>query len=58
MKIIRAVVAGERNPKKLAQMRDPRCFKSQDEIEKSLTGHWREEHIFSLQQALELYDFY
>ncbi len=58
MKIIRAIVAGERNPKVLAQFRDHRCAKSQEEIEKSLSGHWREEHIFSLQQALELYDFY
>lgn len=58
MKIIRAIVTGERDPKVLAQMRDHRCAKSQEEIEKSLTGTWRAEHIFSLQQALELYDFY
>ena len=58
MKIIRAIVDGQRDPKQLAQLRDYRCFKSQEEIEKSLIGTWREEHLFSLRQALELYDFY
>lgn len=58
MQIIRAIVNGERDPKKLAKMRDPRCKNSVDVIEKSLTGNYREEHLFSLQQALESYDFY
>lgn len=58
MKIIRAIVAGQRDPKILAQFRDSRCAKSIEEIEKSLTGHWKNEHLFSLQQALELYDYY
>src|SRR3990167_3922822 len=58
MKIIRSIVAGVRDPKVLAEMRNYRCAKSEDEIEKALTGHWREEHLFELQQALELYDFY
>jgi transposase len=58
MKIIRAIIAGERDSKILAQFRDCRCAKSAKEIEKSLTGHWKNEHLFSLQQALELYDFY
>jgi len=58
MKIIRAIIAGQRDPKVLAQFRDYRCAKSVKEIEKSLTGHWKNEHLFSLQQALELYDFY
>jgi hypothetical protein len=57
MKIIRAIVAGEHNPKTLAQFRDRRCAKTIKEIEKSLTGHMQEEHLFSLQQALESYDF-
>ncbi len=56
--IIRAIVAGERDPVKLAQMRNPRCAHSQDEIAKALTGHYRPEHVFALQQALALYDFY
>ena len=58
MNIIRAIVAGTRDPKVLAQFRNYRCAKSLEEIEKSLTGHWKKEHLFSLQQALELYDFY
>ena len=58
MKIIRAIIAGERDPKVLAQFRDRRCAKSVKEIEESLRGHWKNEHLFSLQQALELYDFY
>lgn len=58
MQIIRAIVAGQRDPKVLAKYRHYRCAKSLEEIEKSLTGHWKKEHLFSLQQALELYDFY
>jgi transposase len=56
--IIRAIVAGERDPHKLAALRDGRCKKSEEEIGKALTGTWREEHLFVLKQALELYDFY
>jgi transposase len=58
LRIIRAIVAGERNPKQLALNRDRRCKSTLEVIEKSLTGHYREEHIFSLSQALELYDTY
>jgi hypothetical protein len=58
MTIVRSIVAGERDPKKLAQFRDPRCKHSQEIIEKSLTGNYRPEHLFSLQQALESFDFY
>jgi len=56
--VIRAIVSGERDPKVLAAFRDPGCKKSAEEIEKALTGTWREEHLFILKQALELYDFY
>lgn len=58
LQIIRAIVAGERDPVKLAQMRNPRCAHSQDEIAQALTGHYRPEHVFVLRQALALYDFY
>ena len=58
MQIIRAIVAGQRDPKILSKFRHNRCAKPVEEIEKSLTGHWKDEHLFSLQQALELYDFY
>jgi len=58
MQIIRAIVNGERDPKKLAQFRDRRCKNPVDVIEKSLAGNYREEHLFSLRQNLESYDFY
>ena len=58
LKIIRAIVNGERNPKVLASFRNKQCKNSEETIEKSLTGSYREEHIFALKQALELYDLY
>ena len=58
MRIIRAIVAGERDPHQLAQFRDPRCAKSEAEIAKALTGNYRPEHVFELKQSLALYDFY
>jgi transposase len=58
MLIMRAIVAGEHDPVKLARFRNPRCASSEDEIAKALHGHYRAEHLFALQQALELYDFY
>ena len=58
MKIIRGILSGERNPKKLSKYRHPLCKKSEKEIAKSLHGNWRDEHLFSLQQAVALYDFY
>ena len=58
MQIIRAIVTGEHEPVKLAQYRNPRCRSSQSEIAKSLEGHYKAEHLFALQQALEGYDFY
>src|SRR5512136_1374891 len=58
LKIIRAIVAGEHNPKVLASFREPGCKKSEVEITKSLEGHYKRELLFTLKQALELYDFY
>jgi transposase len=58
MKIIRAIVNGERDPKVLAQYRDPHCKQSLSTIESALVGNYRSEHLFSLKQALEIYDFY
>jgi transposase len=58
MKIIRSILAGERNPEVLARYRDKRCAKSQTEIAKSLEGNYKREHLFALKQAVELYDFY
>lgn len=56
--IIRAIVAGERNPRMLAQLRNYRIRASEAEIAKSLEGTWKEEHLFCLAQALSLYDTY
>lgn len=57
-RIIRAIVAGERDPFKLAVLRNYRCKKDEAEIAKALTGTWREEHIFVLRQSLAFFDFY
>jgi len=58
MRIIRAIISGERNPSVLASMRDKRCHSSVETIEKALTGHYRAEHLFVLEQAVALYDVY
>lgn len=58
MAIVRAIVAGERDGLKLAQLRNFRCKSSEDTIAKALTGSWQAEHLFALQQSLALYDFY
>jgi transposase len=56
MAIVRAIVGGERDARKLATLRDPRCHKSEEEISEQLNGHWREDHLFSLRQGLKMYD--
>jgi transposase len=56
--IIRAIVAGERDPLKLARLRFPGCKSSEDEIAKALTGTWQSEHLFELKQNLQLVDYY
>ena len=56
--ILRDIVAGERDPHKLAAHRNPHCAKSKDEIAKSLEGNYKAEHVFTLRQALEAYDFF
>jgi len=58
MRIIRGIVAGERDPLALARLRDARCKNSESTIARSLHGNYRPEHLFSLQQAVELYDVY
>ena len=52
----RAIVRGEREVRQLAKLRDPRCHKSEEEIAEQLTGPWREDHLFSLGQALKMYE--
>jgi transposase len=58
LRIIRAILAGECDPKVLARLRDYRCHSSTETIEKALTGSYRDEHLFALEQALALYDAY
>jgi len=55
--IVKAIVEGERNPSKLAKLRDARCKKSEKEIANHLTGTWRDEHLFNLGQAFKTMQF-
>ena len=55
IRIIEAILAGERDPVTLAQLRDPRCKHSCETIAKALKGNWREEHLFALKQEYDLY---
>ena len=56
-KIIREIVAGERDAQVLAAYRDVRIKATEAEIAKSLLGNWRAEHLFALKQALAGFDF-
>lgn len=57
MAIVRAILAGERNPWTLAKLRDERIQASEEEIANSLLGNWREDVLFELRQVVEAYDF-
>jgi len=56
MAILRAIAKGERDPRQLAKLRDRRCRRTEEEIAEQLSGHWREDHLFSLRQSLQMYD--
>jgi transposase len=56
-KILRAIVAGERDGQVLGAMKNVRVRASVAEIAKSLHGNWRAEHLFALKQALDAFDF-
>ena len=58
MKIIRAIVSGERIPSTLARLRNYRCKKDETEIAKALDGNYRQEHLLALKHALEAFDFF
>ncbi len=58
LRIIRAILNGQHDPVQLAQLRDPKCAKSEAEIAAALEGNYRREHLFALRQALEAFDFY
>lgn len=55
--IIKAILAGERNPHKLAELRDRRVRASQEKIAQYLEGHWQEDLLFVLKQEQEGYEF-
>jgi transposase len=55
--IIRAIVTGERDPRKLAKFRNYRIKASEEEIARSLEGNWRDDTLFELKQAVDTYDF-
>ena len=56
--ILKAILRGERDAKKLAKLRHGTCKRSEAEIAWALEGTWREEHLFALKQAMELYELY
>src|SRR5215216_1204356 len=56
--IVRAIVVGERDPAKVAHLRQAGCKHTEVEITKALTGTWQDAQIFILQQNLQLYEFY
>jgi transposase len=56
LRILRDIVAGQRDPVHLADHRDPHCRASKAEIIAALTGNYRPEHLFVLQQNLELFE--
>jgi transposase len=58
LKIIRAILSGERDRHKLAEMRDVRTKANVETIAKALEGDFRVEHLFALRQSVELFDYY
>src|SRR5947208_1720125 len=54
--IIRSIMAGEHDPRKLAELSDPRIHASREEVAKNLEGNWRPELLFVLQQEVAMYD--
>jgi transposase len=58
LRIVRAIVAGNHAPEQLAAYRDVRCGASEETIREALEGNYRAEHVFTLKQALELWEFH
>ena len=58
LRIIEAILKGNRDPQHLASLRDPHCKNSVETIGKALMGNYRDEHIFALQQAFDLFTTY
>jgi transposase len=58
LKVIRAILQGERDPKVLSSLVSLRVKASREDIEKALTGDIRKEYLFELNQCFQLYNFY
>jgi transposase len=58
LKIIRAILKGQRDPVRLAQLRDPRCRHSEDEIAQALNGRYRPEHLLELKLCFYMWEQY
>ena len=58
MAILEAILAGERDPRKLAALRNERCRTTRPTIALALQGNWREDHLFALKQAMDAYRFF
>jgi hypothetical protein len=58
MEIVRAILSGNHNPVELSKLRDPRIKASEQDIIKSLQGIWKDEYLFTLEQAYNTYWFY
>lgn len=58
LRIIRAIISGNHDPKTLSEMRDIRCKESRETIENALNGNYRSEHLLALRHALELWETY
>jgi len=57
MLILKAILRGERDPKRLAKYRHENCKRTEEQIARALQGNWREEHLFALKQAVKAYEF-
>ena len=58
IRIISAIIEGERDPLKLAKLKDHRIKNSVETIALALEGDWRDEHLFVLKQEYELFCYY
>jgi transposase len=58
MRIIKAILAGQRDPTSLVALKDGRCKQSDQAFVEALTGHWRDDHLFELKVAVELFEGY
>jgi transposase len=58
LRILHAIVDGERDPHRLAKLRDPRIKASEEEVANGLYGNWRDELLFVLEENLAIYEVY